>query len=98
MSMCKGFFMFLVDQGNPTIGSDEEEQTWYICSWGLNVYKRNMLPLQFQNHMNFLCKNYNPSVGDATYEDYVQGSSDKKVSACMQKLCIQMMGNMVSAS
>ena len=45
MGTCAGFNMFSIDQGNPSLVSDKEEQTWYISTWGMNMYKNEMTPL-----------------------------------------------------
>ena len=72
---CGGFNMLSVDQGNPTLFSDKEGQTWYISTWGMNSYKKAMTPNELKSHMDQLCACYNPTAGNATYAEYVSGGN-----------------------
>ena len=65
--------MFSIDQGNPSLKSDAEGQTWYICTWWGNKYKMNMRPKEFRAHMDHLSSKYNPLAGDTSYTAYVRG-------------------------
>ena len=63
-----GSNMFLIDQGNPSLQSDAEKQTWYICTWWSNRYKLSMRPNEFKEHMDHLSENYDESAAVGAYE------------------------------
>ena len=68
-----GHTMFSIDQGDPSLKSDAEGQTWYICTLWSNRYKLNMNPKVFIAHMDHLSSKYNPLAGDTSYTAYVRG-------------------------
>ena len=37
---CSGSNMLLIDQGNPTLGADEEGQKWHKTTWFFNSFKK----------------------------------------------------------
>jgi hypothetical protein len=65
--------MFSIDQGNPSLKSDAEGQTWYICTWWGNKYKMNMRPKEFSAHMDHLSTHYSATAADEAYKAYVRG-------------------------
>ena len=71
--------MISFDQGNPTLKSDDPEQTWLISRWFMNKYKLGMSPVAFKGHMNYICENYDPDAADAMYERY-NGGEDVEVT------------------
>jgi hypothetical protein len=70
---CGGFNMLSVDQGIPNLFSEKEEQTRYISTWGMNSYKKAMMPNELKSYMDLLCACYNPT--NATYAEYVSGDN-----------------------
>ena len=59
--------------------SDDPGQTWIISTWFMNKYKRNMSPVAFKEHMDYICENYDPVAADTMYESY-NGGKDVEVT------------------
>jgi hypothetical protein len=76
-----GHKMLSFDQGNPSLKSDAPGQTWIISSWFMNKYKNNMSPVAFEEHMNYICDNYDPVAADAMYERYNGGQDIEETTA-----------------
>jgi hypothetical protein len=73
--------MLSFDQGNPSLKSDDPGQTWIISTWFMNKYKYDMSPVAFKEHMNYICKNYDPVAADAMYERYNGGEDVEETTA-----------------
>ncbi len=46
-----GSNMFSIDQGNPSMNSDDHGQTWYVCSWGISRLKGNASTQQLRGYL-----------------------------------------------
>ena len=79
---CSGYNMFSIDQGNPTLGSDQAGQRWYVSTWWFNSYKKHMNPEQLIHHMDHLTEYYSPQAGDKAYAAYMRGETVVSSTIC----------------
>lgn len=49
-----GLNMLSIDQGDPSMKSDDHGQTWYVCSWGINRLKGNASSQQLRRYLEEL--------------------------------------------
>jgi hypothetical protein len=57
-------------------------EIYLISSWFMNKYKNDMSPVAFKEHMNYICKNYDPVAADAMlYERYNGGEDVEETTA-----------------
>jgi hypothetical protein len=54
LKSCSGLNMLSIDQGDSSMKSDDQGQTWYVCSWGINWLKGSASTQQLRRFLEEL--------------------------------------------